>query len=346
MDLSKYKGAPITRKPNYLLIPVSTINIDEEGVKEFNKLFNELKNSGYNKIIRTPSGGISYSTKIPAWDIRNTTTVIELTILDYEMYRIQIRNIKMNNNPSGINGSQAFRKFKEILLNIYNIDLNDYIIENGAEVKKTIEKPLIKLEKISFKDKTYEEVHHIDFHNSYPAGLVNTHPEFKDAITTLYNLRKTDEIYKAILNLSIGYMQSEKCCKAKWANLARDAIADNNKRLLDMAQRLKESGRVILSYNTDGIWYCGNIYHGKGEGSELGQWHNDHINCKWRAKSAGAYEFIEDNKYYPVLRGHTKLDEEKPRTEWVWGDIYNNDCKVIEYVLTDDGLEEVINEYE
>lgn len=344
MDFSKYRGTPISNKPNYLLIPVNTINMDTNGVQEFNTLFKELKQSNFNKIIRTQSGGISTKTRFPAWDIRNTSTVVEITILDYEMYRIQIRNFKMNNNPSGITGRQAFRKFKEILT-YYGINLDDYIITNGLEVKSTIEKPLIKMERMSYINKTFEDVHHIDFHNSYPAGLVNTHPEFKEVITDLYNARKQNEIFKAILNLSIGFMQSEHCCDAKWANLARDAIADNNKRLLEMAQRLKDNGRVILSYNTDGIWYCGDIYHGKGEGDNLGDWHNDHINCKWRAKSAGAYEFIENNIYYPVLRGHTKLDEEKPRTEWKWGDIYNVNCNIIKYILTDDGLQEVINEY-
>ena len=39
-------------------------------------------------------------------------------------------------------------------------------------------------------------VHHIDFHNSYPAGLVNTHPEFKDVITFLYNKLVVENILK------------------------------------------------------------------------------------------------------------------------------------------------------
>lgn len=343
VDLTKYKGIPLTRKPNYTLIPVNTINMDSKGVKEFNEIYLELKNSGYNTIIRSPSGGISTKTKAPAWDIRNTSTVVELTILDFQMFRIQIRNEKMNNNPYGIKGRQAFRKFKEILLK-NGINLDDYIINNGAEVKATIEKPYIKLERNSYVNKTFEQVNHIDFHNSYPAGLVNTHPEFKKVIQELYAKRKENEIYKAILNLSIGFMQSEKCCKAKWAHLTRDAIADNNKRLLEMADRLRKAGRVILSYNTDGIWYIGDVYHGEGEGPDLGEWHNDHINTIWRAKSAGAYEFIENGVYYPVLRGHTRLDENKPRSEWEWGDIYNIDCNIIKYILTDSGLQEVIDD--
>ena len=343
VDMSKYKGIPLTRKPNFMLIPVNTINMDSDGIKEFNELYLELKKSDLGTIIRSPSGGISYKTIPPAWDIRNTTTVVELTIIYGQMYRIQIRNEKMNNNPFKIKGRQAFRKFKELLLED-GIDLDKYAIDNGPEVKATIEKPFIKLESNSFINRTFRNVNHIDFHNSYPAGLVNTHPEFRKVIEELYNKRKENEIYKAILNLSIGFMQSEACCNARWAHLTRDAIADNNKRILDMAKRLEETNHVILSYNTDGIWYIGDIYHGEGEGPRLGEWHNDHINTTWRAKSAGAYEFIEDGKYHPVLRGRTKLDEIKPRSEWKWGDIYNIDCNIIKYVLTEDGLKEIIDE--
>lgn len=110
---------------------------------------------------------------------------------------------------------------------------------------------------------------------------------------------------------------------AEWANLARDAIADNNKRIFDLAFELTISGREVIGYNTDGIWYRGEIYHGNGEGDNLGEWHNDHINCLFRSKSDGAYEFIEDGKYMAVVRGNTSFDAIEPdRNNWHWGDIY------------------------
>ena len=110
---------------------------------------------------------------------------------------------------------------------------------------------------------------------------------------------------KAILNFSIGWMQSYKPSNkryAEWAHLSRDAIADNNKRIIDLSIRLQASGRKILGYNTDGIWYQGQIYHGAGEGNNLGDWSNDHTNCLFRSKSDGSYEFIEDNTYNAVVR--------------------------------------------
>jgi hypothetical protein len=249
------------------------------------------------------------------------------------MYRFQCRN-NSTKNLGGIKGRQAFMTFKKMLKNEYNIDINDYAIENGAEIKKEIEKPLIQMEKNIYKDKVLTNVHHIDFHNSYPAGLVNTHPEFGPLVEKLYKLRQENEIYKAILNLTIGYFQSIQCCGAKWAHLTRDAIKNNNDRIRDLANRLRKSGRVIISYNTDGIWYMGDIYHGKGEGENLGEWHNDHVNTKFRARTAGAYEFIEDGKYNVVLRGKCQLDKYKPRDQWTWGDIYHEDAmQVYSYIF-------------
>ena len=73
----------------------------------------------------------------------------------------------------------------------------------------------------------------------------------------------------------------------------------------ELAKQLKDSGRMVLAYNTDGIWYCGEIYHGEGEGNGLGQWSNDHTNCTIRFKSAGSYEYIENGKYR--ISGRNKL---------------------------------------
>ena len=136
--------------------------------------------------------------------------------------------------------------------------------------------------------------------------------------------------YKHILNFSIGFMQSINGCGARWAHLAKDAIKDNNDRVRSLAATVEKSGRTVLLFNTDGFWYEGPVFHGKGEGDGLGQWHNDHMNCKFRMSGAGSYEFIEDGKYNPVVRGipnDTKLD-------WHWGDIYTK--KAVPNIFTFD----------
>ena len=332
------KKGKISLRPNFKLIPANAVNQDEEGAEIFNKYVNHCKRNNYSHIIRTKSGGISYETIPPAYDVRYTKSIVELTVIDETgCYRLQFRNTTniLTNEDKQIYGSKAFIEFKKIL-KTHNINLDDYAIDNGEEVKNEIEKYNISMESAFYLNRIIKNAHHIDFHSSFPAGLVNTHPEFKEAITEIYKNRKVNEINKFILNSSIGYMQSVKCCKAKWAHLSRDAINDNNERIRELASRLRRAGCIILAYNTDGIWYTGKIYHGIGEGKELGQWENDHTNCTIRFKSQGSYEYIENGKYTPVVRGATTLDKIKPRDQWEWGDIFNIAATPIKFYLKDE----------
>lgn len=297
--------------------------------KIFNEIYTFLVNTDLNTIIRTKSGGIAKGLKVLthnnyAWDLQKNSLGVMLTIiLGGELYVIKFGTFKTDKSPE-IYPSQAFAKFDDKCLE-YGINLEDYKITNGPEIKETIESPLIKM--LEYHDENHpgiSNVHHIDFHNSYPAGLANTHPEFRPVIEEFYSLRKVDDLYKAVLNYTIGWMQSKKNNrKAEWAHLSKDAIADNNRRIEKLACILEFTGRRIIGFNTDGIWYQGEIYHGPGEGKKLGEWENDHENCLFRAKSDGAYEFIEKGAYKAVLRGQSTLDSVKPdRTDWVWGDIY------------------------
>lgn len=320
-----------TDKPNKMLLTVKKLKLNEIGVNQFNKIYKFLINNNISQMKMTKSGGISLKNNGVCFRVSRTATCVEIILCADGYCRIQLRGGKEleEEHHKLIYGRQAFNKFKDIL-KVNGIDLNTYAIKDGKDVKKEIEKPYICLED-AIPGFIFKKAHHIDFHNSYPAGLCNTHPEFKPVVSYLYAKRKENEIYKAILNYSIGFMQSLGGCGARWAHLSRDAIKDNNDRIRDMAARLRAAGNHILSFNTDGIWYIGNIYHGEGEGSNLGQWENDHINCQWRCKSAGAYEFIEDNKYTPVVRGYTNLDKKKIRSEWSWGDIFKEEASPITF---------------
>lgn len=346
--LKELKHAPLTRHINYMQIPTSILGVDDLAMEHFNLIYDYLKTyPDIHEVSFTHSGGISVSRenlRLPAYGIKRTQTCVEIVILIVEgMWRIQFRNeLPQDEKKNKISGKKAFLRFKD-LCEEEGIFLDMYKTTNGWNIKKEIEKPLIQLKRESSKDRIYENVHHIDFHSSYPAGLCNTHPEFRPVVEPIYEGRHDHPIFKSILNFSIGFMQSWGGCKARWAHLAKDAIADNNKRVRDISDRLENSGRVILSYNTDGVWYTGEIYHGEGEGEGLGQWSNDHVNCTWRAKSAGAYEFIENGKYTAVLRGQSSYDKVKPREEWQWGDIYRAEASVIKYKFDE---EEGITRYE
>lgn len=330
-ELKQLKHTKSSAKINYLLIPVSVFDVSEEGAKAFNKIYLWLKSQKLYKLERTQSGGIKSGPhrRRPAWDIKINRICVELTVLlEGCAWRIQFRT-KL---PNKMSGRKAFASFKKMLLK-RGIDLEKYAIDNGEKVKEEIEKPLIGAKREIFYDYTFEKVNHIDFHSSYAGGLANTHPEFKDFLNELYLKREEKEEYKNILNFSIGFMQSISGCHARWAHLSRDAIKDNNERVRKLAETLEKKGRIVLTFNTDGIWYKGPVFHGEGEGDGLGQWHNDHTNCTFRARSAGSYEFIEKGVYYAVVRGVAN----EIKSDWKWGDIYEKKAEPQLFEFTEEG---------
>lgn len=322
--LESIGGGVEQAKPDKLRTEPLRLDFNDKDVEIFNRIYKTLNKSYLRELERTQAGTIKKNSRVNrmgAWDVivSNVGATITARIEGWTFSYVIGHQSK-----SGVNmtGSKAFAKFVK-KCEEQGIDLDSYKIDNGAEVKKTIEPPKIYMK--YYMDKTnpgLKNCHHIDFHNSYPAGLCNTHPEFTSVIEPLYLERKIKPENKLILNSTIGYMQSLNCCGAKWAHLSKDAIEDNNRRIDELSARLEASGRTILGYNTDGIWYQGDIYHGEGEGPCLGCWENDHVNCWFRSKSNGCYEFMEDGEYHPVVRGLTKLDMVKDRKDWMWGDIY------------------------
>ena len=330
-ELASLKHCNATQRINYLLIPVSNFNIGISGAKKFNKIYFWLKKQNLYQLKRTASGGIENGPrmKVPAWDIRANRYCVELTvILDGFAWRIQFRT----KTPKKLSGRAAFTKFKRLLLKD-GVDLDKYAIDTGPNVKKAIDQYIVKPNHQFYIDKIFSHAHHIDFHSSFAAGLANTHEEFRPTLEKLFENREKDEINKHILNFSIGFMQSIGGCNARWAHLSRDAIHDNNKRVTELAKKVERSGRKVLLFNTDGFWYDGPIYHGSGEGEGLGQWHNDHVNCKFRMASAGSYEFIENGEYSPVVRGIPN----DSKGDWEWGDIYTKKAVPNIFIFTEEG---------
>lgn len=344
-ELEKYKHAEATLKPNYILIPTTVFNICPAGADEFNQVYKFILSQAgkMGKIVRTPSGGISFSRGKffgNCWDIQKTRAGVELTVCKGLMWRFQFR-YKQKKEDSKMYGGQAFKLFFRACRE-YGIDLNEYALtkEEGDAVKRTIPSTIIELGPAvrTGEDAIYQKVYHADFNSSFMAGLCNRHEEFRDVVTEIYNKRNNHKEYKALLNCTYGYMQLNR--NPRWAHLSKDMVEDNNERVRELASRLKREGYRILAYNTDGIWYqdvydIGRAYQGKGEGIGLGQWKTDHYNCIIRFKSKGAYEYIEDGQYTPVVRGSTLLDDVKERSQWVWGDIFTNKADVIQFSFND-----------
>lgn len=329
--LASKGGAALVLKLNKYHAKPKVYNLDlETDSKEWNEIYETLLMSDLGQLIRTPSGGIAQCKENHkgVWDLQLHKQAIITVIVEGYTFVYKIKCFDKTNTKD-LTGTDAFMIFSRHCLE-HGINLQDYSVENGLEIKSTIPAPKIFMRFEMREDEPgLENCHHIDFHNSYPAGLCNTHPEFRPVIEPIYKERKTKPENKIILNCAIGFMHSpHKRVKARWAHLAKDAIVDNNNRIDKLADELRASGRFILGYNTDGIWYQGEIFHGEGEGKDLGQWENDHINCIFRSKSNGAYEYIEDGKYHPVIRGRTVLDNEKDRSQWEWGDIYKTGAEI------------------
>jgi len=340
--LKDLESIPSTIKPNIIELKTVIFKPTKDLADRFNKILAECKKT-LKKLKRTESGGISLSSVMvwPSYDYKICNTGAELIVLIPQgFYRIQFRTEIKKENGKSYSGTNCYYKFIK-MCEKYKVDLSKYEIseEEGLYQKSLIPMPLIKMENDLFlcplgDGEGIKNVHHIDFHNSYPAGLINTHPEFKIIFEKIVE-ELPHELSKAVLNLTIGFFQSQ-WCNYKYAELAKDAICDNIERMNKLANELKQAGRIILAYNTDGIWYKGDIFHSTMEGKNFGQCENDHKNCTIRFKSVGAYEYMEGKRYTPVVRGSTNLDATLPRDQWKWGDIYNSE--IVIFYLTEEGV--------
>lgn len=355
----EFAGMPVGHQNthmNYLNIPRIPMKLTDATVALFNKQVDYFESVGLPKIKRNPGGGIRRCSFGRGWDVQMIgRSAFELTVTTwFSTYRLVLtNNVGEDGEATKITGRQAYvmmrREFEKD-----GVDLESYAVESGKEIKKTeIEPPMIMAtEDLEF-GKTYENVSHLDFHSSYPGGLANLHPEMRKTIERIYAKRKSsdkDADLKLALDASIGFFQSQYCRIGghgyALANLARDAVNDNNARIREVTAELLAAGRTPLLYNTDGIWYSGEpLESGADYGPGVGKWENDHLALRLRAKSKGSYEFADGDGYHPVVRGRTKYDEIKPRSEWEWGDIFK--CGGVEqYKLIGDHVVKIYAEEE
>ena len=321
----RYKSVPAHLHVNKLKLPLNVFEQSDKGVKEFNEVIDLIHTLNLEKTPTTESGGISVK---GGWDyvdtyvVTATKSTVEIILLYDDFFRFEFRR-KFKEDKTEVGGHRAFCKFIEICKK-FGIDINDYRIstDEGIEEKKQIPKPMIDADE-EMLNMNLHNAHHIDIHSAHMAGVAEAFPELYAPINECYTRRKENEIYKSIMTHTWGYMQSKHSpVNYQLSHLSKAGIESTNRKIKDLTERLEASGRIVLSHNTDGIWYQGEIYHGEGEGKSLGQWSNDHTNCIFRAKSKGVYEFLEDGKIHIVARGYYELDKIKPRDQWEWDDIY------------------------
>ena len=332
-DFDKYESAAPTRYPNKQKIPIVNFSWNDEGVQQFNEIYRYCLDNIKNEFVETPSGGISTSLENwrgTRWWLRFTTSIAEI-ILKPENGRYYRFIIGHNRDvPDRLTGMRAYKIYTRELLKD-GVDIRDHYIENGAEVKATIPAPRIEL--CCMPERTYRDAHHIDINSAYNAGMIESFPFLKTTVCRLYAARKDKPIYKDVLNMTQGVMQS-KLCWYKLSHISKAGYVYTRRKLDEYTEKLKAAGCRILAYNTDGIWYQNETpYHDDDEGREIGQWKNDHVNCTIRFKSKGCYEYIESGNYTPVYRGVSSYERIKPRTMWEWGDIFKG--QIVRYSWLD-----------
>lgn len=340
-----YESSRPTMKPNKKLIPVNNFGFDDEGIHKFNDIYlwvwDQYKAGIMRRFIMTKSGGFSVALgniRGPMFHLWVGKSLIELIIrhpVDARYYRFHIGYKK--DKSDGMCGSKAFKIYREELLKD-NVDLNDYAIDNGLEIKETIPKQKIELTSKTVPERTYYNTHHIDLNSAYNAGMCESFPVLRKSVERMYSKRsENNDLFKNVLNMTQGYMQSA-MIGYSLSHISKAGYEWTNNQLEIMADKLTNAGYRVLSFNADGIWYQGDTpYTDSSFGPNLGQWKTDWTDCKIRYKSKGCYEIegykvkndTKTYKYAPVFRGESTYERVKPRDQWVWGDIFKGD--MIEY---------------
>lgn len=254
---------------------------------------------------------------------------------------------KIDKFQKKITGKSTFRILKE-----HGRELS---FDEGMRVKSEIVQPrkqiyiddsykrpdLLKIYKDINTSPVYEHCYHDDMNSSFCAGIIAEYPEITPGIQACYDKRmelkgKKDrgelkrnewyenELCKFALSSLHGKFQEKK--NPQFAQVAKAGIDYNNRSVDERIQELGEAGYLVLAINIDGIWY--QDISGRGQfkndknGDKIGQWKCDHKDCKLRFKSAGAYEYIEGGKYFPVMSGTSSYENAVPRSKWSWGDIF------------------------
>ena len=327
------------------VIPNYDVSLDEIN-REYNYWMSYKPNLVYNENL-THSGQLSKTNfNYGVWYILNNQFFkLFVSCVDADgipcAYQLRFR---INDTDFGreISGRDSFQRFRAELKKD-GVDIENFAIDNGKELKSTIDfgNPVIQFNE-SIKDKVIVNVHHIDMASAYMYFAGVYHPEWEKTIRRIYDLRKSNSIYKHILTHACGFFQSQYCVLNghgyALADVASFAIRSTAIAVKKMAKGLTNYGFKILAFNTDGVWFCGDLkllphetLEKFTQKKEIGKFSIDHKNCTIRFKSVGSYEYMEDGKYTPVVRGLTRYDRAGlARDNWKWGYIYTPEGEQVE----------------
>ena len=189
--LERFSSSRGTMHPNILKMANNNLKMNSDNAKLFNTLVQYCEENNYHTIKWTKSGGIAKGKKVfmpPAYGIKmiGKTTVV-LVICTSKFYRFTFGIARAEQKD--ISGTASFGAFKRTCEK-YDINIDDYAIDNGKEYKENFPIPYRKLYNERFADKVLDNVHHIDLNSSFMSGLAMSYPQFKPVVEELYEKRK------------------------------------------------------------------------------------------------------------------------------------------------------------
>lgn len=345
MEITEYKHTSYKARGlmNKELFPQTTFNWTE--YEKFNEVYQWARENCI-KGKQTLSGGIAggpYNRYHSIYFYNKRKASIELIVAHHTAgcYKFVISTAK-NEDNTNMTGRKALKTVLKLAEDFGVIDtFREEAVskEEGAEIKKEIQSPIIKTMSQMYEHREFEHCHHLDANSSYFSRLVEEYPALKPLGEYLFRHRKENNgKYKAVMTNSIGAMQSQYCLDInnKYYNtavpfqlskFAKVAVNGTNDFIKYYIKELVMNDFEPILINTDGIWYrskdkTDRAYHDSKEGIGLCGWKHDHKDVKLYIKSPGAYQYIEDGKVKTVLRGTCALDYIKPdRDTWEWREI-------------------------
>ena len=331
------------RKINRIKMPVNQIIPNEITTEAMNRYIDMCEQLADNRIISkikyTQSGGFKTGTKAQmyAYAVVQYKFSLKLYVFAYtKCWCLEYAFRKTENtNTETISGFKAFNIFKKKCLE-FGINLNDYANNDIISAKQIAEEVVFPARKMLYNNlcginKDWNDMWHLDIHSAFPYALTQVYPEFKPVIEYLYSMRKTNPIYKSVLNMSIGYMYSSLCCY-KWSHIAKAALDWHNAYMDKLYKIVALNGSLAMSFNVDGIWFRSltqELYDALKPylGKDLGNVELDYQDVTVNFKSAGSYQIkFDDGSVETKVQGVTAIDAIKNRNEWSWHEIYQYDC--------------------
>lgn len=302
--------------------------------ERINALFDYVYQMSFNQTTICPSGCIStHRVNIPK---QKTSFLVEdvagdgkrITVLcGCYGWRLQFGGT-LTKDGKAISAQSCWSKFKKACKD-KNIKLDKYKVspEEGLLTKTLIPAPHVKAYVTNkVEDPFMQHCHYLDFHQAYLGCLPSEFQPIKEYISAK---RKEDESWKLVGNVAIGWCQRKS--HPVFAPLSLKTLSEFHNRMESVLKALTDAGYKVLLTRTDGIWYTNGTpepFHDHSffsfEGTHPGQWQNQIVDVPLRIKSAGAYEYFdEDGQLVIKLCGQTKLDQTKPRCDWKPDDLFN-----------------------